>query len=289
MGPLVPGSASLFGCRWRPLHQRKLTVWRRSNRREPGAGPATRGERSKPARGMSGCRAHWIGLSICIVFAALLLAKPAAAGPPYVSDDPEPTDYRHFEIYTFNQGTATRGGTSGESGIDFNYGAAPNLQLTATLPAGFAQTPGGGTSIGPSNVELAAKYRFLRQDTFGLDVAFFPRVFLPSGSNTIGDNRASLLLPVWVQKDWKGGWSAFGGGGCTFSEIRAADFCQAGAVLTYQILPKLQIGAELFHQTADRQGTPATTSVGVGWRYDVNDNYHLLGYVRRGIENTNQT
>jgi Putative MetA-pathway of phenol degradation len=219
---------------------------------------------------------------------AAMLAQPALAGPPYVSDDPEPTDYKHFEIYTFNNGTNTRDGTAGETGIDFNYGAAPDLQLTATLPGGFDRPAGGGTSLGPGNIELAAKYRFLHQDSFGLDVSIFPRVFLPSGSNIIGDNRASLLLPVWVQKDWSGGWSAFGGGGCTITEGRGLDFCQAGAVLTYQLLPKLQVGAELFHQTADAIGTPATSSVGVGVRYDLNDTYHLLGYVRRGIENANQ-
>ena len=220
--------------------------------------------------------------------ALALLTQPALAGPPYVSDDPEPTDYGHFEIYTFNNGTAIRGDTSGESGIDFNYGAAPDLQLTATLPAGY-DVSADGTRIGASNVELAVKYRFLHQNTFGLDVSVFPRIFLPSGSNLIGDNRASLLLPIWVQKDWSGGWSAFGGGGCTFSEIRVADFCEAGAVLTYQILPKLQIGAELFHQTAASNGTPPTSSFGVGWRYDLTDNFHLLGYVRRGFENTDQT
>ncbi len=59
------------------------------------------------------------------------------AGPPYLTDDPEPTDYQHFEIYTFSNGTATRDGSSGEGGIDFNYGGAPNLQLTATVPAGL--------------------------------------------------------------------------------------------------------------------------------------------------------
>jgi hypothetical protein len=231
----------------------------------------------------------WIG-SLPHAFVVLaLLTQPAVAGPPFVSDDPEPTDTGHFEIYTFNNGTNTQSGTSGESGIDFNYGAAPDLQLTATVPAGYTDAMGAGTQVGPSNVELAAKYRFLHQDTFGLDVSVFPRVFLPSGSATIGDNHVSLLLPIWVQKDFGHGWSAFGGGGCSFNEIRAADFCQAGGVLTYQLLPKLQIGGELFHQTADRQGTPASTSLGIGWRYDLTDNYHLLGYVRRGIENTDET
>jgi hypothetical protein len=218
----------------------------------------------------------------------ILLAQSAVAGPPYVTDDPEPTDYKHFEIYTFTSGTTTRDGTAGQSGIDFNYGAAPDLQLTATLPEGYSRTI-DGTSIGASNIELAAKYRFLHQDGFGLDVSIFPRVFLPSGSNVIGDNRVSLLLPVWAQKDWSGGWSAYGGGGCTMSERRAIDFCQTGAVLNYQLLPKLQIGAEIFHQTADAGGVPATSSLGVGWRYDLNDTYHLLGYIRRGIENANET
>lgn len=226
----------------------------------------------------------WLGVTVLVA-----LARPAVAGPPFVSDDPEPTPYHQFEIYTFNTGTNTREGVGGETGVDFNYGAAPDLQLTATLPAGFDQPAGGGTRFGPSNVELAAKYRFLRQNTFGLDVAFFPRVFLPSGSNTTGDNHASLLLPIWVEKDWKAGWSAFGGGGCVVSEIRTADFCEAGAVVTYQVLPKLQIGAELFHQTANSQGAPASSSVGVGWRYDVNKTFHLLGYVRRGVENAAQT
>jgi hypothetical protein len=49
----------------------------------------------------------------------------------------------------------------------------------------------------------------------------------------------------------------------------------------------LQLGAEFFHQAADRAGTPATPSLGVG--YDLNDNYHLLGYVSRGVENTKET
>lgn len=233
------------------------------------------------------CAVRIGSLSMAGVWLALLV-RSAMAGPPFITDDPEPTDPGHFEIYTFDNGTNSRAGTAGEAGIDFNYGAAPDLQLTATLPEGYNDIA-GGTHVGLGNVELAAKYRFLHQDTFGLDVSVFPRVFLPAGSSVVGDDHVSLLLPVWVQKDFGKGWSAFGGGGCTFNEIYAADFCQAGGVLTYQILPKLQIGAELFHQTSDSQGTPASTSVGAGWRYDLNDDCHLLGYVRRGIENTDET
>jgi hypothetical protein len=224
-----------------------------------------------------------------VVLAMIALVRPAIAGPPYVADDPVPTDYKHFEIYAFSNGIATRDDLSGATGIDFNYGAAPDLQLTATVPAGFDRPTAGRVSFGFSNIELAAKYRFLHQDSFGLDVSIFPRAFLPSGSGAVGNSTASLLLPVWVQKDWAGGWSAFGGGGCVISGRASQDFCLGGGVVTYQLLPKLQVGAELFHQTADGAGTPASTSLGLGVRYDINDSYHLLGYVRRGLQNTNQT
>src|ERR1700744_3775892 len=123
--------------------------------------------------------------AFCLVWLAVMMA-PAWAGPPYVSDDPEPTDYRHFEIYAFGSGTGTIDGTAGQAGIDFNYGAAPNLQLTVVMPAGFSQPVGTAGQFGLGNIQLAAKYRFLRQDGFGLDVSFFPRFFMPSPSSATG-------------------------------------------------------------------------------------------------------
>lgn len=37
------------------------------------------------------------------------------------------------------------------------------------------------------------------------------------------------------------------------------------------------------------QGGLITTSLGVGARYDLNDNFHLLAYLGRGVQNTGQT
>jgi hypothetical protein len=205
-----------------------------------------------------------------------------------MTDDPEPTDYRHFEIYAYTLGMLAQGDTNGESGIDFNYGGAPNLQLTATVPINYDVPAGEPAEGGLGNVQLAAKYRFLTQQNFGLDVAVFPRVFLPSASTNIGDQHASLLLPVWLEKDW-GTSSAFGGGGCAIN--RGGDsqnFCQAGFAVTDQVKPDLQLGAEIFRQTADTIGGLDMTSVGTGVRYDLNDHFHLLGYIGRGIQNTNE-
>jgi hypothetical protein len=228
-----------------------------------------------------------IQMSLCSALLAGLTIH-AEAGPPYLSDDPEPTDYKHFEIYAFSNGTATRDGINGEGGIDFNYGGAPNLQLTATLPVAYDFAAAGPALGGLGNIELAAKYRFLTQQNFGLDVAIFPRVFLPSASPNVGEQHASFILPLWLEKDW-GQWSAFGGGGCEFN--RGGDsqnFCLTGLVVTRQLTSSLQVGLEVFHQTPDTIGGAATTSVGAGVRYDLNDHFHLLGYLGRGIQNAQE-
>jgi len=60
-------------------------------------------------------------------------------------------------------------------------------------------------------------------------------------------------------------------------------------VLARQILPELQLGAEIVHQTADTTGGHPLTAVGVGLRYDVSDNFHLLGYAAPGLQNAAQT
>jgi len=223
-----------------------------------------------------------------IVFAISLMPTAALCGPPYISDDPAPTDYEHFEIYAFSGGTVSQDGNGGAAGIDFNYGATPDLQLTAVVPVAFEDTP-GGTQSGIGNIELAAKFRFAHQDDIGWDIAVFPRVFLPSASSNIGDQHTSFLLPLWFGKVF-GKWSTFGGGGCVLNNGGdSRNFCLAGWALTRQVLPSLQLGAEILHQTADTKGGHASTALGAGLKYDITDNYHFLAYLGPGLENTAET
>jgi hypothetical protein len=226
-----------------------------------------------------------------ILLAALVLLAPAIAlaGPPYVTDDPEPTDYGHFEIYAFTGGTNTRDGTGGEAGIDFNYGGAPDLQLTMVLPAEYDSPAQGPAVAGLGNVELAAKYRFLHQEDFGWDVAIFPRIFLPSASPLVGDRHGSLLLPIWVGRDF-GKWSTFGGGGCALNNGGGSqDYCLMGWALTRAFTPALHVGAEIYHQTADTRGGRATTGINVGATYDLSENFHLMATFGPGIQNAAET
>jgi Putative MetA-pathway of phenol degradation len=225
---------------------------------------------------------RWFGVTL---IASCLISMPAWAGPPYLSDDPEPTDYGHYEIYAFGNGAWASDGMAGETGIDFNYGGAPDLQLTAVLPLAYD----GQGHRGLGNIELAAKYRFLHQDADGWDVSFFPRAFLPSASHNVGDQHAALLLPLWAEKDF-GAWSLFGGGGCVLN--RSGDdrnYCLAGAALTRAITGNLRFGLEVFHQSADALDGRSSTSLGGGLTYDISEHYHLLAYWGPGLQNVRET
>lgn len=228
-------------------------------------------------------------LAVSVATLALMSAR-ALAGPPYVTDDPIPTDEGHYEIYAFTAGTETGDGTSGQAGIDFNYGGAENLQLTMVVPFAYDSPDRGSGVTGFGNIELAAKYKILRQDSFGIDVAVFPRVFLPTSTNVaLGEKHPSYFLPLYVQKDFAE-WGAFGGVGCTINRGGdSQDFCRMGLVVTRRVTPELQLGFEVYHQTPDQKGGRQATGVGLGAIYDVSEHYHLMASAGPGIQNASAT
>jgi hypothetical protein len=220
-----------------------------------------------------------------VALALALSAAPAAAGPPYVTDDAEPTDPGHWEIYNFVDATGTPGDLGGESGLDLNYGAAKDLQLTAVIPAAFDSSAGVGAGV----VELAVKYRFLHQaaGSWMPDVAFFPRVFVPTGAR-FDAVRPGLFLPVWAEKDW-GPWSLFGGGGLQINPgAGERNFWQSGLALTRAFGERFSLGAEVFHQTADARDTRDFTGVNVGATYKLSPHWTLMAAGGPGVQNARQ-
>ena len=220
--------------------------------------------------------------------AALGFATPAFAGPPFLTDDPDPTPHREYEIYIFAAGEHAGDGDAGAVGLDFNYGGAPNLQLTATLPISWERPDGSGMQRGLGNIELAAKYQFIHQEDAGWNVAVFPRLFLPTDSD-LGDHHAALLLPIWVGKSGDD-WSTFGGGGCAINRGGGSqDYCLAGWAYTHRFGERLMLGGELFHQTADTEDGESSTTLGLGGAFDVSERLHILGWVGNGLQNRAET
>ena len=61
------------------------------------------------------------------LFPLILGPTVVRAGPPFVTDDPEPVEYRHWEIYLASQHAKDKDGWSGTAPhFEVNYGVLPN-------------------------------------------------------------------------------------------------------------------------------------------------------------------
>ena len=211
--------------------------------------------------------------------AALALAgaaSPALAGPPYLTDDPIPTDVGHWEIYAFTAGDGHHSTVDADGGFDLNYGPTEGVQLTATLPLSFAHEPKAGWQSGTGDVELGLKYRFVNDKKHGFSAAVFPRVILPTASIAT-DEKARVLLPLWIGKDFPDGTSLFGGGGYEVNPGPGnRNFWQASVAVTHDLDSKASVGAEVAHQSADVSGATGQTRAGVGGTVKLGGPYSFL-------------
>ncbi|WP_018266753.1 outer membrane protein [Methylosinus sp. LW4] len=220
--------------------------------------------------------------------------SPAKAGPPFLTDDPEPVEYGHYEFYVFSQGARAGGETSGVApACDCNFGVLPNVQFHVQPGMAFRRPGGGDLFWGAGDVELGVKYRFLEQDKDGAapSAAFYPLIETPTGdaSRGLSGGRARVFLPVWLQKDF-GDWSTFGGGGYWINPGPGArNFGFLGWALLRKIDERLTLGAEIFHQTPSEVGAAATTGFNVGAIYDLSPRYHLLASLGRALTRPKET
>jgi hypothetical protein len=203
-------------------------------------------------------------LALTLAAVVLVAAHPVCAGPPFLTDDPEPTETGHWEIYAPAFDAAGRAHDfEGSAGAELNYGAAPDLQLTAGIPATYVHAS-TGLSAGRGDFELSVKYRFLHDEVRGLQVAVFPGVTVPTASTGFGAAHVTALLPVWLQQD-RGEWSAFGGGGYAINPGNGnRNYWTGGIGVSRTVSQRLLVGIEADRQGADTRDGAAETSLGVG-------------------------
>jgi len=73
----------------------------------------------------------------------MLLSATAIAGPPFHTDDPEPVEYKHWEVYLASQYFNFRDGNIMTAPhVEISYGAIPNLQLHLIAPMVIANPAG---------------------------------------------------------------------------------------------------------------------------------------------------
>lgn len=247
---------------------------------------------------MSSSRDLMINLSLVLTLALSLTLTlgvgTARAGPPFRTDDPEPVELHHWELYAFGQATRVDGDTSGAlPGVEANYGAAPNLQLHVVVPLSFDRPDGGTHNRGLGDIELGAKYRFIEESKDGWmpQVGIFPMVEVPTGDahRNLGAGQTRAFLPVWVQKS-SGDWLTYGGGGYWINPGAGnRNYWFTGWLLQRQVTKPLALGVEVFHQTADRVGGKDSTGYNIGGIYDFSEHLHLLLSGGGGLSNAAMT
>jgi hypothetical protein len=232
-------------------------------------------------------RRHLLAIGLAAVL-SLATARIASSGPPFVTDDPEPVDYQHWEFYVASMHSKLEGDWSGTAPhFEINYGAVPELQLHVIAPLAYDSPPQGAAHYGWGDIELGAKYRFVQETNGWPQIGVFPLVELPAGSarENLGNGHAQAFLPVWAQKSW-GSWTAYGGGGYGLNSFSGHDnWGFVGAVLQKQVLTNVLLGVEVYHQSQYETDFPnSDTSFNVGTVIDLTENHHLLFSAGRSID-----
>jgi hypothetical protein len=211
----------------------------------------------------------------------------ARGGPPYVTDDPEPVEYQHWEVYLASQ---YQHGSDGASGtlpqVEVNYGVMPNLQLHLIAPEAWDAPSGAIRHFGYGDTELGAKYRFLEETAGRPQVGVFPLVELPTGDSArgLGSGHTQVFLPVWLQKT-AGAWTTYGGTGYWINPGAGnRNWWFTGWLVQRQVLPSLAVGAEIFHESARSDGGESDTKMNVGLIWDLNDTCHILASIGPTIQ-----
>lgn len=115
--------------------------------------------------------------------ASLVAVFSAVAGPPFRTDDPEPTEYHHWEIYCATQISHDNFGTSGEAPFcEANYGIVNGVQMELHVPLAFNRPHAGNSAYGPGDAEFGLKCRLAAETTALPLVSIYPSIEVPTGA-----------------------------------------------------------------------------------------------------------
>jgi len=208
------------------------------------------------------------------------------AGPPFLTDDPEPVEYQHWEVYLGMQHTKLSGDWSGTAPfVEVNYGVLLDLQLHLIAPLAYDAPENGATHMGYGDTELGVKWRFLRESEDVPQVGIYPLLELPTGKESLGlgNGHPQLFLPLWLQKSF-GDWTIYGGGGYGInSGADNENWGFGGLVVQRKITDKLTLGAEIYRHSAQQNGGQGDTAFNLGSIFDITEHQHLLFSLGRSI------
>lgn len=216
---------------------------------------------------------------LAVILVLALSSSPAMAGPPFMTDDPAPVDYKHSEFYIFSTYDKSKDGKdSAIPAFEFNYGALPNAQLHLVVPFMRSDPNDASAEFGIGDVEIGVKYRFLQETASSPQIGIFPMAELPTGDSSkgLGNGKAWWRFPVWIQKGW-GEWTTYGGAGYVLNHAEGQkNYPFGGWLLQKDIGEKWTLGGEVFAHGKDAVDGQATTLLNFGGFYKFTPVFNLL-------------
>ena len=230
-------------------------------------------------------------LQFC-AFTLLTSTTQLFAGPPFMTDDPAPVDYKHSEFYIFSTYDKTDDGKEiALPAFEYNYGVLPDVQLHIVVPFVRSIQNGEATESGLGDIELGAKYRFIQETENMPQIGIFPMAELPTGdaSKGLGNGKIWWRLPVWMQKSF-GEWTSYWGAGYVLNNADGQkNYAFGGIQAQRDIGTKWSLGAELFAREKDVVNGKSTTIVNFGGFYKFTPDFNLLFSAGRSINGESHT
>jgi hypothetical protein len=215
---------------------------------------------------------------VLVAIACLLVVNLAQAGPPFVTDDPEPPPPGSWEINVPFILERSPGMTEMNAPLfDFNYGL-PDVQLKLEFPIEIVHEDAKGTAAGAGDLLLGVKWRFFNNEQAQFQLGTYPQLLLPTGNRArgLGEGRAAFVFPLLAQKNWNN-WTLYGNVGFwwqTAAEER--NYAYAGAVLEREINERLTLGVELFGNSPKERGSRSDVAFNVGGTWNLSKHVNLL-------------
>jgi Putative MetA-pathway of phenol degradation len=213
-----------------------------------------------------------------IAIGFLLAISLAQAGPPFVTDDPEPPPPGGWEINVPFTVERTPGKTEMDAPLlDLNYGL-PDLQLKLEFPIKIVHEDGGNTTAGAGDLLLGVKWRFLNNEHSHLQLGIYPQLLLPTGDDArgLGEGRPAFVFPIVAQKSWDA-WTLYGNVGFWWQTVAGTrSYFYAGAALEREINERLTLGAELFGNSPKEHGSRSDVAFSIGGIWKLGTHLNLI-------------
>ena len=221
----------------------------------------------------------------------LIFSNFILAGPPFLTDDPQPVDYMHWEFYVSSIQQFSQNSVDATlPHFEINYGLISDIQVHLIVPMQYTKRE-SSKEYSYVNTELGVKYRFINNADTSFQVGVFPIAEVPTGKRVTlaGENKMQVFLPLWIQIN-SGKFTAYGGAGYWINPGTGnKNWVYTGWQGQYDFSETVTLGGELFYHTADAVDSEGSAGFNIGGSININEHNHVLFSVGHNITGANTT